>query len=155
RRVPSASPRWKLCAASSNASPATCWNSRRGLPMTDVSLFRLYLLRAMYLLIGVGLGMQIWPLILNHTAGQWTVMHSVAMSMLGALSALSLLGLRYPLQMLPLLFFELAWKIIWLAAMAVPVGLANRIDDKWMETVFACLLVAIVPIVLPWDYVYA
>lgn len=123
--------------------------------MTDVSLFRLYLLRALYLLIGVGLGMQIWPLIVHHAPNQWSVMHSVAISMLGALSAMALLGLRYPLQMLPLLFFEMAWKVIWLVAMAVPVGLAHQIDDKWMETVFACLLVAIVPIVVPWDYVYA
>lgn len=123
--------------------------------MTDVSLFRLYLLRAMYLLIGVGLGMQIWPLIVDHTYNQWGILASTALSMLGALSALALLGLRYPLQMLPLLFFEMAWKVIWLLAMAVPVGLAHRIDDNWMESIFACLLVAIVPIVVPWDYVYA
>jgi len=34
--------------------------------MTEVSTFRLYLLRATYLLIAVGMGVQIWPGILQH-----------------------------------------------------------------------------------------
>ena len=34
--------------------------------MEELSSVRLYLLRAMYLLIAVGMGLQIWPLILHH-----------------------------------------------------------------------------------------
>lgn len=33
----------------------------------DVSLFRLYALRAAYLLMAVGLGMYIWPVVIHHT----------------------------------------------------------------------------------------
>ena len=36
--------------------------------MSDVSTFRLYLLRATYLLIAVGLGFVIWPNLLHHHA---------------------------------------------------------------------------------------
>jgi hypothetical protein len=36
------------------------------------------------------------------------------------MSLLALLGLRYPVQLLPLLVFESAWMLIWLAAVAVP-----------------------------------
>ncbi len=122
--------------------------------MTEVSLFRLYLLRAVYLLIAAGEGSQIWPLIIHHIH-PWPLMHGVAMSMLAALTAVAVLGLRYPLQMLPLLFFEMAWKIIWLIAIAVPLGLAHQIDADTFETVKACLLVGIVPIVIPWPYVFA
>ena len=34
--------------------------------MTDVSLFRLYALRAGYLFVAAGLAATIWPLLINH-----------------------------------------------------------------------------------------
>ncbi len=122
--------------------------------MTEVSLLRLYLLRALYLLIAVGLGLDIWPQIIHHPV-PWPFWHGVGCSLLAAVSALAILGLRYPLQMLPLLFFEIVWKVIWLTAIAVPLGLAHQIDADTMETVKACLMVVIVPIVIPWRYVLA
>jgi hypothetical protein len=122
--------------------------------MSDVSLFRLYLLRALYLLIGLGLGSEIWPGIIEH-AKPWSLMQGVANALLGALSALAFLGVPYPLQMLPLLFFELLWKAIWLIAVALPLWRAGQVDAATAETIFACALAIIVPIVLPWRYVLA
>ena len=122
--------------------------------MADLSLFRLYLLRAMYLLIAVGLGSEIWPLMFHHRP--WDLMHGVACSLLAALSAIVVLGVRYPVQMLPMLLFELLWKSIWLLAIALPLWLAHKIDPDTADTVFACLMgVVLVPIVVPWPYVYA
>ena len=67
---------------------------------------------------------------------------------------MSLLGLRYPLQMLPLLLFELLWKIIWVTASAMPMWLGPGLDEYASETLFACLMgVVLVPIVIPWGYV--
>jgi hypothetical protein len=114
----------------------------------------LYLLRAMYAIICVGLGSMIWPLMFNHRP--WTVMHGVACSLLAALSAMAAIGVRYPLQMLPLLLFELLWKTIWLVALALPLWRAGHIDPETMETVRACLMgVILCPLVIPWPYVYA
>jgi len=119
---------------------------------TEVSTVHLYLLRGMYLLICVGLGSMIWPLVFHH--GHWSVMHSVAIALLAALSALCALGIRYPLQMIPLLLFEMLWKTIWLTAVALPLWRANQIDAETMETVKNCLMVIIVPFVIPWGYVW-
>ena len=121
--------------------------------MAEVSLLRLYLLRALYLLIAVGQGTIQFPLILHHTH-PWSLMSGVAHIMLAALAAASLLGLRYPLKMLPLLFFEMLWKAAWLIAIALPLWSAHQIDADTAETVQACLVGIIVPIIVPWRYVW-
>ena len=120
----------------------------------DVSLLRLYALRAGYLLLVVGLGLTIWPGVIHHEE-PWSLMQAVVNAMLAALSALAILGLRYPLQMLPLLFFELAWKAIWLLAVALPLWSAGRMDAATLGTVYECLLAVIFLVVIPWPYVFA
>ena len=118
-----------------------------------MSTLRLYLLRGMYLLIAVGLALTIWPLILfppDNAADSKTVVRA----MLGALSLLSLLGLRYPLQMLPILIFEFAWKTLWVVVFALPLLLRGRLSAAGRENLMACLMgVVLVPLVLPWGYV--
>jgi hypothetical protein len=122
--------------------------------MSEVSTLRLYLLRGMYLLIAAGLALTIWPSIIappDSVANAKTVIRSL----LGALALLSVLGLRYPLKMLPLLLFELLWKVIWVVAFALRMWLAGGLDDYASETLFACLMgVVLVPIVMPWGYVF-
>ena len=60
--------------------------SRGGMThMADVSLFRLYALRAGYLLIAVGLASTIWPLLLNHSP-TWPLMNGVVCSLLAGVS---------------------------------------------------------------------
>lgn len=122
--------------------------------MTQVSLLRLYALRAGYLLLIVGLGFAIWPGIIHHEK-PWPLMQGVVHCMLAAMSALAILGLRYPLQMLPLLFLELAWKSIWLAVVAFPLWSAHQMDADTLETANECLMVVIFLIVIPWPYVFA
>ena len=121
---------------------------------TDVSLLRLYALRAGYLLIAVGMGTQIWPLVFHHR--HWDdLMHGVAVSMLAALTALALLGVRYPLKMLPLLFMEVAWKTVWVVAMGLPLWQAGTMDADAADTMKACLMGVIFLVVMPWSYVFA
>jgi hypothetical protein len=119
---------------------------------TDVSLFRLYALRAGYLLIAVGLATTVWPLVINHSP-QWPLMNGVVCSLLGAVAVLAAVGIRYPLQMLPVLLFELLWKSIWLIAVALPLWSANQIDARTWETVRDCLFGAVLIPLIPWRYV--
>jgi hypothetical protein len=121
--------------------------------MNEVSLFRLYLLRAMYLLIVVGLARMVWPGVIHHDK-PWELMGGVVQCMLAAFSALSVLGLRYPLQMLPLLLWELAWKSIWLLVVAYPLWSVGQLDPATRSTAIECLVAAIIPFVIPWRYVF-
>lgn len=121
--------------------------------MPEISTLRLYLLRAMYLLIAVGLGLTVWPAIVsppNTVANASTVIRAL----LGALAVLAAVGIRYPLKMLPLLLFELLWKVIWVVAFALRMWVHSGLDDYASETLFACLMgVVLVPVVMPWGYV--
>lgn len=122
--------------------------------MNEVSLLRLYAPRATYLLIAVGLGVEIWPGIIHHDR-PWALMQGVVCCVLAAVSVLAILGLRYPLQMLPLLFFELAWKSIWIVVVALPLWSTHQMDAATWETAKACLMGVIFPVVIPWPYVFA
>jgi hypothetical protein len=81
----------------------------------ELPLYRLYVLRVGYAVLGVLQGLRTWPAILHHTQ-PWDFWHGVGMSFLGALTLLALLGARYPVRMMPLLIFEFTWKLIWALA---------------------------------------
>jgi hypothetical protein len=119
--------------------------------MSEVSLVRLYVLRAMYLLIVLGMGLQVWPAVLHHEQ-PWELMQGVVNCMLAAFAAVSLLGLRYPLQMLPILLWELVWKVTWLAVVALPQWRAGTLDEATSENMFMCSFVILVVIAIPWRY---
>jgi hypothetical protein len=120
--------------------------------MTDVSVYRLFALRAGYLLLAAGLAATVWPLLIDHSP-QWPLMNGVVCSMLAAVSIIAAFGIRYPLQMLPILLFEVAWKSIWLIAVALPLWSANQLDARTWETVSDCLVAAILIPLIPWRYV--
>jgi hypothetical protein len=120
----------------------------------ELPLYRLYLLRALFLLIGLAQGSQTWPHIVHH-AKPWDFWHGVGMCMLGALTALALLGVRYPVRMMPLLIFEFVWKLLWALVVLLPLWLAHNVDPDTADNAFSILLgVILVPLVLPWGYVW-
>jgi hypothetical protein len=82
------------------------------------------------------------------------VYEGVAAALLGSMSLLAFLGLRYPVQLLPLLILETLWKLVWLAAVAVP-NLASGDMSTQMSTVLSSVsLVVVILAVTPWDFVW-
>ena len=120
--------------------------------MSEVSTFRLYVLRAGYLYIALGLAIFKLPALLHPE--NLSRLESVVLSVLCAFALLAVLGIRYPLKMLPLLFFEFVWKAIWVVAFGLPLWLSGQLGPETTETLTACLNgVVLVPIVTPWGYV--
>lgn len=124
--------------------------ARRDTTEGEVSRARLHLLRAMYLLIVIGLGAINLPELIGHESTS----RGVIPSMLGGIWLLAFLGLRYPLQMLPLLMFEIAWKTIWLIDYGLPQWFTGRVPPTFAGDFQAIAMVVLVPLVIPWRYVY-
>jgi hypothetical protein len=117
----------------------------------EVSLARIYVLRATYLLLVIGLGAMIVPDVVSHPV----ISRGVIPSLLGAVWVLAFVGLKYPLEMLPLLMFEFAWKSIWMVAYGLPQWSAGQLPPTFAEDSFNIGLgVILMPLVIPWGYVY-
>ena len=117
----------------------------------ELSLLRLYLLRGGYLFMALGLAVTRWPLLIGHEAS-WALMDGVVVCMLVAQSLLFFLGVRYPVKMIPILLFEVTWKVIWLSTVALPLWLAGELNDAAASVAINCSLVVIVLLILPWPY---
>ena len=117
----------------------------------ELTLFRLYVLRTTYLLIGLGEGSQVAPALFVHDP----TARGVIPSLLAGMCLLCLAGLRYPRQMLPILLFEAAWKSIWFFAYGLPQWLSGQQPPTFAEDFFNIGFgVILMPLVIPWGYVW-
>ncbi len=121
-------------------------------PQRELSLPRLYALRAGYLFMGLGLAIVKWPHLPD--ASHLPMYEGVTLCMLTAMSFLAFLGLPYPVKMLPVLLFECAWKLLWLALVALPRATGPGLDNATSQMLIKNSLVVVVLAVIPWRYVW-
>ena len=126
-----------------------------GVLPVEVPAYRLYVMRGMYLLNFVLLGSDVWPRLLNPDA-LLAPTNGVAYSFWASLSLLSVLGLRYPLKMLPLFLMQLLYKALWLVAVALPLRSAGELGGGALEMTWVFVIGGILDlVVIPWPYVWA
>ena len=113
--------------------------------------WRLNVMRVGYFVMGVGLAVTKWPELLAHEP--WELKEGTVLTMLVAMSVLALLGLRYPQRLLPILLFEVGWKLTWLGVVALPLWSDGNLTGATREQAAAVLWVAIVIAVIPWRHV--
>ena len=119
----------------------------------ELPLYRVHLMRIGYLLMGLGLAVVKWPVVIGYDRST-PLNEGVVAVLLTAMSLLAFLGLRYPVRLLPILLFETLWKLIWLAVVALPALVAGDVDQAMSETILNCSLVVIIVAVVPWRYVW-
>ena len=124
--------------------------------MAEVSLTRLNVMRAYFLLIFVERAYRVIAGMVT-PATPLGPFDGTAYAFWGALALLAALGLRYPLQMVPVLLVHLLYKSLWLLGVALPLWAAGRPFDPPM-TAFAWAMaigVALDLLIIPWRHVVA
>src|SRR3954449_2779703 len=119
----------------------------------DLSTWRLNVMRIGYLVMGLGLAVVKWPVVIGYDRST-PLFEGVVAVILTAMSLLAFLGLRYPVRLLPILLFESLWKVIWLSVVALPALVAGDVDQAMSETIFSCSLVVVIVAVVPWRYTW-
>ena len=125
----------------------------RGDVVEVLPLWRLNLMRVGYLVMGVGLAVVKWPVVIGYDRST-PLFEGVVAVILTAMSLLAFLGLRYPVRLLPILLFEALWKLIWLGVVALPAVAAGDVDEAMRQVIVNCSVVVIVFAVVPWRYVW-
>lgn len=136
-----------------NASPVVSGGIASRAAVPEPPLWRLYTLRVAYFILAAGLGAFIWPDVIHHTSALAST-HGVQLALLAAIGATAALGLRYPVQMLPILLFEFTWKVIYLIAFALPLWRAHQITGPIADDIKNILGVVVLIPFVPWIYVF-
>lgn len=114
----------------------------------------IYLLRLLFLLVVIFVASDSWSAILKHE-GPWDHVRAAAMCMWAAYSVLAIFGLFQPLRWLPLVLFEIFYKVIWLVIVAYPLWSTNQLAGSPAEGMTHAFLWVILPIVaVPWGYAF-
>ena len=119
-----------------------------------LSTLRLTLLRLCYAVLVVGLSPPLRASVPRRSAQSpthgWRRRRSAQ-----RYGALAIAGLFSPVRMLPLLVFEIAWKAIWVIAVALPKWLDGSLDEGYLSILFNCSVALPFVFIVPWRYVAA
>lgn len=118
-----------------------------------LSTRRLNVIRFGYAFMGVGLVIVKWPVLIRD-APSLPVMEGVVTCLLTAMSLLAFLGLRYPVRLLPILLFEVTWKVLWIGLVAVPHVISGDVSAAIGDMLFNCSFVVVIIAVIPWRYTW-
>ena len=119
----------------------------------ELSARRLNIMRLGFAFMGVGLALVKWPVLFQNVRSL-PVFEGVVACLLTAMSLLAFLGLRYPVRMLPILLFEVIWKVLWISTVAVPHLVAGDMDAETRTLLVNCSLVVVIIAVIPWRYAW-
>jgi hypothetical protein len=125
------------------------FNHYDGVPRLNV-----YLLRLLFILMFLFVTYDSWSHILTHT-GPWDNVNAAAWCMWGSYSIISFIGILWPLKMLPIVLFEIVYKVAWLVIVAYPLWIKNELIGSSAEGMTRVFLWVVFPIVaMPWRYFF-
>ena len=119
-----------------------------------VSTTRLYLLRLVYLLTAVVVGVGAWPEVVRRSGNPEDLIGGIAFSIYAAYSLLMLLGAWIPLRMLPLVLLQLIYKSIWIVGIGIPQWRSGHSGAVRSTIEFFAVIVVLDLVAIPWPYAF-
>ena len=116
--------------------------------------FHIWGMRLFYLLMLVFVAPTAWRVLLAHE-GAWQPLQAVAWSVWATYPVLALFGVLHPLRWMPLLFFTLGYKVVWLAFVAWPLWRTGALEGSAAQPVAESFLaIPLLALVIPWGYAW-
>ena len=116
--------------------------------------FNVWGLRLFYLLMLLFVAPNAWQVLLGHQ-GPWDPLHALAFAVWATYPALALFGLLHPLRWLPLMFFTIGYKAIWLGFVALPLWRAGALwGTPTGEIAASFLALPLLVAVVPWGHAW-
>ncbi|UXI65904.1 hypothetical protein [Tahibacter amnicola] len=112
-------------------------------------------LRLFYLLMLVFVAPTAWSVLLTHQ-GEWKApLSAIAWAVWATYPCLAVFGLFQPLRWLPILFFALGYKAIWLGFVAAPLWLAGSLEGSPAQPIAESFLaLPLLALFIPWGYAW-
>ncbi len=112
------------------------------------------LLRVFFLLVVVFVGYDAVGYLLRYEPPAGHV-QAAAFSMWAAFAVMGVLGFLHPLRMLPLVAFDIVYKVIWLGVVAWPLWSTGRLAGSPAEEMTGAFLWVVLPAAaMPWRYAF-
>jgi hypothetical protein len=111
-------------------------------------------LRLFYLLMLVFVAPNAWQVLLTHE-GPWQPLSAIAWAVWATYPALAFFGLFHPLRWLPLMFFTIGYKAVWLVFVALPLWQAGSMDGASAQPIAESFYgLPLLMLVVPWAYAW-
>ncbi|MEO9870676.1 hypothetical protein [Ekhidna sp.] len=120
----------------------------------STSKIRLYFMRGLFALNFLSLFFDNWNQIL-FPKEQLDVLTGVTISFWAAFSLLNLIGIRFPLKMIPVLLIQFIYKLAWIIGVYRPAYQNDVIDEYLQSFLWVCVAgVVLNLLIIPWKMVY-
>ncbi|MCW8092256.1 hypothetical protein [Alteromonas sp. ASW11-130] len=87
-------------------------------------------------------------------ASEWTQWRGLGHSMLATLAVMAIGGVFRPLAFLPIMLYEIAWKLVWLSVVALPPWLAGQEIPAIVNAKASLIGIGVLIVLIPWRYVW-
>jgi len=113
----------------------------------------IYAMRLIYFLMAVFLSFDVWSYIISFE-GTWSPTEAMDWSVWAAFSLIAILGIFRTIEMIPILILEIAYKLIWLVLVALPLWKNGNLTAASTDGMIFPFALVVLPIVaIPWVYV--
>lgn len=87
-------------------------------------------------------------------ASEWTQWRGLGHAMLFTLAVMAIGGVFRPLVFLPIMLYEIAWKLVWLSVVALPPWLAGQDIPGIVNAKASLIGICVLIVLIPWRYVW-